>query len=135
MARGNDEFPSWMTVLKDPPANTEDPLLAWVRRIARDAAKSQVTDFLRDVSAGAAGGAAQYAVTQHLDPDNEAAARTISGAANNAVQSAFKWVVDQMRGRPNDRPTEDQVREMIDARIQRDQRVRELMRTYGVPGY
>jgi hypothetical protein len=134
MARGNDNFPSWMTVLKDPPVNTEDPLLAWVRRIGRDVAKSRVTDFLSDIGAGAAGGAAaQY--LQNLSPDNEAAAKAIGGAANSGVQSAFKWAVDQMRGRPNAKPTEDQIRKIIDEKVERDARVRELMRTYGVPGY
>lgn len=135
MARGNDEIPSWMTVLKDPPASTEDPLLAWVRKIGRGVADSQYTDFIRDVGAGAAGGAAQYAVTQDLGPDKEAAGRIIGGAVSNAVQDVFKRVVDKMRGKSASRPTEAQVREMIEAKTQRDERVRQLMRTYGVPGY
>jgi len=135
MARNNDGFPSWATVLKDPVADTEDPLLRQVRKVGKSIAESWWTDLMRDVAAGAAGGAAQYGVSQGFSAKQEAAARTVGGAVNNGVQSTVKKLADMLRGNPNARPTEAQIHEMIEARIRKEEAEREVMRMFGVPGY
>lgn len=135
MARSNDGFPAWATVLKDPPVDTEDPLLKQVRKVGKSIAESWWIDLMRDVAAGAAGGAAQYGVSQRFNAEQEAAARTVGGAVNNGVQSTFKKLVDMRRGNPNARPTEAQICEMIEARMRKEEAEREVMRMFGVPGY
>jgi hypothetical protein len=135
MARNNDGFPSWMTVLKDPPVNTEDPVLKRARQIGRSIAQAWYTDVVRDALAGAAGGAAQYAVTKSFSAEKEAAGKTIGGAVNSGVQSASKKLIDWARRNPNARLTDAQIREAVQAEIRKDAAERQVMRMFGVPGY
>jgi hypothetical protein len=135
MARNNDGFPSWMTVLKDPPVDTEDPVLKRVRKIGRSVAEAWYTDVVRDAIAGAAGGAAQAAVTKSFSAEKEAAGKTIGGAVNSGVQRASKKIIDWMRGNPNARLTDAQIRETVEAEIRKDAAERQVMRMFGVPGY
>jgi hypothetical protein len=129
MARKNDSFPSWMTVLRNQP-KTGNPLLDWLRGIGIDIIREWFGDLIRDTKVGAAN-AAERDAARNLDLFKQAVANTLGMEVNNAAQNVSKWIIDKMRGK---RPTEAEAREMIAAELKKNQEVRELMRMLGVKG-
>jgi hypothetical protein len=131
MPRGNEGVPSWMTVLKDDP-NAED-VFGRLKRIGKQVSDSWFGDLVTVAAASAAGEGAVYVVTRNLSPERAAAARTLTGPMNSMIQDVTNKVINQWRGK--NPPTDEQLRKLAEEDLRKKEQVRQLMRTYRVPGY